>query len=194
MTHRFRFPQPVGLALGTLILALALPAASLAQDGLIRGTVSDDSGAVIPGATVTLLSDAIIGGSRSTVTNESGVFRFPALSAGEYSVEVALSGFDTVRFESVRVGQTSTATLDATLRLSGVTEVVQVVAEAPLLDVSSNASITTFSAELVEELPTERNFYDYIHISPGISQMNSGGLSIHCSRKYGSSCRKRSAQ
>lgn len=175
MMHRFRFPRPAGLALGILILALALPAASLAQDGLIRGTVTDDSGGVIPGATATLLSDAIIGGSRTAVTNESGVFRFPALPAGEYAVEISLSGFDTVRFEGVRVGQTTTATLDATLRLSGVTETVQVVAEAPLLDVASNSQVTTFSAELVEELPTERNFYDYIHISPGITQVNSGG-------------------
>ncbi|MDE2883256.1 MAG: carboxypeptidase regulatory-like domain-containing protein [Acidobacteriota bacterium] len=176
MMHRFCFPRPAGLALGILILAFALPATSLAQDnGLIRGTVTDDSGAVIPGATATLLSDAIIGGSRTAVTNESGVFRFPALPAGDYAVEVSLSGFDTVRFEGVRVGITTTVTLDAVLSLSGVTETVQVVAEAPLLDVSSNASITTFNAELVEELPTERNFYDYIHISPGISQMNSGG-------------------
>lgn len=176
MTNRFCFPRPAGSALGILILALALPAASLAQDnGLIRGTVTDNTGAVIPGATVTLMSEAIIGGTRSGVTNESGVFRFPALPVGEYAVEVSLSGFDTVRYEEVRIGQNTTAALDTTLNLSGVAETVQVVAEAPLLDVSSNASVTTFSAELVEELPTERNFYDYIHISPGMSQMNSGG-------------------
>ncbi len=174
MTHRLRFPRSATLAL--LILALTLPAASLAQDnGLIRGTVTDDTGAVVPGATATVLSDAIIGGSRTTVTNQSGVFRFPGLPAGEYAVEVGLGGFDTIRFEGARVGQNTTATLDARLRLSTVTETVLVVAEAPLLDVSSNASITTFNSELVEELPTERNFYDYIHISPGITQVNSGG-------------------
>ena len=166
----------VRLALGVLTLAPALPTAALAQDnGLIRGTVTDDTGAVVPGATATLLSEAIIGGSRSAVTSDSGVFRFPALPPGDYAVEIALGGFDTVRFEGVRVGLNTTATLDATLSLSTVTEVVQVVAEAPLLDVSSNAAITTFSSEFVEELPTERNFYDYIHIAPGMSQMNSGG-------------------
>lgn len=172
-----RFRRSAPLVPVALLAALALvPIAAAAQDnGLIRGTVTDESGAVIPGATATLLSDAIIGGTRSTVTNESGVFRFAALPPGEYATEVSLSGFDTVRFEGIRVGQNTTATLDATLRLSGVTEMVQVVAEAPLLDVSSNASITTFSAELVDELPTERNFYDYIHISPGITQVNSGG-------------------
>ena len=173
MSDRPRFFTPM---LGALTLALALPLAAAAQDnGLIRGAVTDDSGAIVPGATVTLLGEAIIGGTRSTVTNESGVFRFPALPPGDYAVEVALGGFDTVRFENVRIGINTAATLDASLSLSGVTETVQVVAEAPLLDVGSNAAITTFSTEFVEELPTERNFYDYIHIAPGMTQMNSGG-------------------
>ena len=173
MSDRSRFFTPM---LGALTLALALPLAAAAQDnGLIRGAVTDDSGAIVPGATVTLLGEAIIGGTRTTVTNESGVFRFPALPPGDYAVEVALGGFDTVRFENVRIGINTAATLDASLSLSGVTETVQVVAEAPLLDVGSNAAITTFSTEFVEELPTERNFYDYIHIAPGMTQMNSGG-------------------
>ena len=158
-----------------LALMLAPIAASAQDNALIRGTVTDNTGAVVPGATATLLSDAIIGGTRTAVTNESGVFRFPTLPAGEYAVEISLSGFDTLRYEGIRVSQNSTATLDATLRLASVTETVQVVAEAPLLDVASNASITTFNSELVEELPTERNFYDYIHIAPGMTQMNSGG-------------------
>ncbi len=159
-----------------LVLAFSLPVSAAAQDnGLIRGTVTDDTGAVVPGATATLLSEAIIGGTRSAVTSASGVFRFPALPPGDYAVEISLAGFDTVRYESVRVGLNTTATLDTTLSLSTVTEVVQVVGEAPLLDVSSNASVTTFASDLVEELPTERNFYDYIHIAPGMSQMNSGG-------------------
>ena len=172
-----RFRRCSRLALIALSAALVLaPVSAAAQDnGLVRGTVTDDSGAVIPGATATLLSDAIIGGSRSTVTNESGVFRFPALPVGDYAVEVSRGGFTTVRFEGIRVGQNTTATLDAALSLATVTEMVQVVAEAPLLDVASNASITTFNSELVDELPTERNFYDYIHISPGITQVNSGG-------------------
>lgn len=173
MTRLLRSSRPMLIA-GLVALLLA-PVAAAQDNGLVRGTVTDDSGAVIPGATAMLLSDAMIGGSRSTVTNESGVFRFPGLPVGEYAVEVSLSGFDTVRFEGIRVGQNTTATLDATLNLATVTETVQVVAEAPLLDVASNASITTFSSELVEELPTERNFYDYIHIAPGMSQMNSGG-------------------
>ena len=132
MIHRSSFLRRAFPLLGVLILGLVLPATAAAQDnGLIRGTVTDDTGAVVPGATATLLSEAVIGGSRSSVTNDSGVFRFPALPPGEYAVEVSLAGFDTVRFEGVRVGLNTTATLNAALRLSTVTEIVQVVAEAP---------------------------------------------------------------
>ncbi len=172
MKRRFRVPAGVLLTLALPVLAVP----GFAQDnGLIRGVVADDTGGVLPGVSVTLQSEAIIGGVESTVTNESGVFRFPTLSPGEYAVEIALAGFSTVRYEAVRIGQNTTATLDTTLALSTVTETVQVIAEAPLLDVASNSQVTTFSAELVEELPTERNFYDYVHISPGITQVNSGG-------------------
>ncbi len=169
MTHRFR------VAAGA-VLSLALAAPGFAQDnGLIRGTVTDETGGVLPGVTVSVTSDAIIGGSRTGVTNDSGVFRFPQLAPGEYVVELTLGGFDSVRYEGVRIGQNTTATLDTGLTLSTLAETVQVVAEAPLLDVASNSQVTTFSSEFVEELPTERNFYDYIHIAPGMSQMNSGG-------------------
>lgn len=163
------------LPAGAAVFAL-LSGAAFAQDsGVIRGTVTDDTGAVLPGATVTLSSDAIIGGSRSEVTSGAGAFRFGALAAGDYSLEVSLAGFDTLRFDDLRVGIDSMLDLDAALRLSGVAEIVQVVAEAPLLDVNRNAAVTSFHSELVEELPTERNFYDYIHIAPGMTQMNSGG-------------------
>lgn len=175
MTTRTAFRARRWIPAGAMVFGL-LPVTGAAQDsGVIRGTVTDDTGAVIPGATVTLRSGAIIGGSRSEATSGSGAFRFGALAAGDYSVEVALSGFDTLRYNDLRVGIDTILTLDAALQLSGVAEVVQVVAEAPLLDVNSNAAVTSFHSELVEELPTERNFYDYIHIAPGMTQMNSGG-------------------
>ena len=83
-------------------LVAALLAAGLASaqtTGNLRGTVTDDTGAVLPGASVTIFSAAIIGGSRSDVTNEVGVYRFPALSVGTYTVEVSMDGFETYRVE-----------------------------------------------------------------------------------------------
>ena len=159
-----------------LLSFLVAPGVGAAQDnGMIRGTVTDATGAVVAGAHAAVRSEALIGGSRSMATNASGVFRFPALPAGDYAVEVTLAGFDAVRFEGIRVGVNSSTNLDVRLRLATLAESVQVVAEAPLLDAGASSAITTFNTELVEELPTDRNFYDYIHVAPGMTQMNSGG-------------------
>ncbi len=149
---------------GAAPLALVLAAPAFAQDnGRIRGAVTDDTGGVLPGVAVTPASDAIIGGSRTGVTTESGVFRFPQLAPGEYAVELSHAGLASARYEGVRIGQNTTATLDTRLSPSTLAETVQVVAEAPLLDVASNSQVTTLDSEFVEELPTERNFYDYFH-------------------------------
>jgi hypothetical protein len=73
---------------------VAVSAFAQRTSGAIRGTVTDSSGAVIPGATVTVKSEGT-GFNRSTVTNTEGVYSFPELPVGTYSVEVALQGFKT---------------------------------------------------------------------------------------------------
>src|SRR5687768_5268022 len=100
----------------TLLAAavLLVPAASIAQigqTGTLTGTVTDASGAVLPGVTVTATGTALIGGARTAVTDENGVYRFPALPPGTYTVSAELSGFkpftqqDVRRSEERRVGK-----------------------------------------------------------------------------------------
>ena len=158
-----------------LVFVVAASGAAAQDNGMIRGRVTDATGAVVSGAEALIRSESLIGGTRSMATNASGVFRFPALPVGEYAVEVTFAGFDAVRFEGIRVGLNSSTTLDVRLRLATVAETIQVVAQASLLNVRSPSAMTTFNTELIEELPTDRNFYDYIHVSPGMTQMNSGG-------------------
>ena len=80
------------------LVAVAISGTALAQTtGDIRGTVSDTTGAVLPGVTVTIASDVLLGGTRTMATNELGVFRFISLPIGTYSVEASLSGFETKR-------------------------------------------------------------------------------------------------
>ena len=77
-----------------LLSVLVAPGVAVAPDnGMIRGTVTDAAGAVVAGTHAAVHSEALIGGSRSMVTNASGVFRFPALPAGDYAVEVTFAGF-----------------------------------------------------------------------------------------------------
>ena len=142
--------------------------------GNIRGTVTDETGAVLPGASITIFSDQIMGGSRTEVTNEVGVYRFPALSVGDYVVEISLGGFETYRVEGVEVGIGDTATVNASMRLATVSETITVTGESPVVNVTTSSISTSFKAEMVEDLPTNRNFYDYIQMAPGMSGVYSG--------------------
>ncbi len=161
------------IVLGCLLVA---GTTAIAQTtGNIRGTVTDETGAVLPGATITIFSDQIMGGSRTDVTNERGVYRFPSLSVGDYVVEIALGGFETYRVEGVAVSIGDTASVNASLRLATLSETITVTGESPVVDVTTSSISTSFKAEMVEDLPTTRNFYDYVQMAPGMSAVSEGG-------------------
>src|SRR5918996_4586025 len=92
------------------LLFSPLPAlAQLGQTATLTGTLTDATGAVLPGATVTVASESLIGGSRSTVTDANGVYRFPALAPGVYTVTAELSSFQKASQEArLELGQTIT--------------------------------------------------------------------------------------
>ncbi len=139
------------------------------QTGNIRGTVSDETGAVLPGATVVIHSDALIGGTREQVTNELGVYRFISIPIGTYDVEAALPSFETKRFEAVRVALNATASVDIPLKLSTIAETVTVTGESPIVDVTAAGIQSGFQEEMLKELPTQRNMADLIQVLPGMS-------------------------
>jgi hypothetical protein len=159
-------------------LALTLAGTALAQTtGDIRGTITDSTGAVLPGATVTIYSEVLLGGSRTMATNELGVYRFIAIPIGTYAVEAGLSGFETKRYEGVRVNVNLTATVDISLGLSTVSETVTVTGESPVVDVTESGVSSKFESELIQNIATQRTMTDLIQVSPGISASfgDSGG-------------------
>lgn len=145
--------------------------------GSMRGSVTDATGALLPGATVTIRSDALIGGTRETTSNEVGAFRFPSLPVGEYDVSVAMQGFVTYHLRKVPVGLESTATINATLELGQLAENVSVTGQAPLVDVTRAGMANSVTAQVLEELPTRRNMYDMMHAMPGMSPTYGDGQS-----------------
>jgi hypothetical protein len=151
------------------VVCALLATTAWSQVGNIRGTVTDETGAVLPGATVIIRSEAIIGGSREQVTNELGVYRFISIPIGTYDVEAALAGFETKRMEAVRVVLNATATVDIPLKLSSVSETVTVTGESPIVDVTNAGIQSGFQEEMIEELPTQRNMADLIQVLPGMS-------------------------
>ena len=99
--------------------------------GSMHGTVNDPDGKPVPGATVTISSPALIGGSRTAYTNELGVFRFPSLPVGTYTVSATLSGFRTVENRDVTLEVGQKRTMDFTREVSAISTEVTVALVRP---------------------------------------------------------------
>ena len=162
-----------------ILVALALLAAVPAfaqQTGTITGTATDEQAAVLPGVTVTVDSPALIT-PRSTTTGAGGSYSHPALPPGDYSVTFALSGFQTVVQEGVRVSVAVTLEVNASMGISGVEETVTVTGDAPVVDVRSATVQTNIERELLEAVPTGRNPWVMAGMVPGMvtGRMDVGG-------------------
>jgi Carboxypeptidase regulatory-like domain/TonB dependent receptor-like, beta-barrel len=157
-----------------LILGLLLAAPGEAQivTGALRGTVTDTTGAVLPGATAELSGPALIGGPKVAVTDERGQFRFPALSPGLYIITVSMQSFQTQRREGIRVEVGSQFDVNFSLAVAKVSESVTVTGDSPIVDTSRSAMTTTVSRELLSATPIVRfTFFDLAYMTPGVSTM-----------------------
>lgn len=151
------------------LLVISMSAWSQTTTGSMRGVVNDAEDKPVPGATVTISSDALIGQTRTTYTNEAGVFRFPSLPVGDYTVEVSMEGFDKVQAQNVEVGLDATANVPMNMRMSTVAESITVQGETPLLDTTEVGFSTSYKNEMLEEVPTQRQMADLIQVAPGMS-------------------------
>ena len=141
-----------------LVLALALVGVPGAwaqfTGGNIYGTVTDASGAVLPGTTVTLTSDR--SGARSTTSGTQGDFRFLNLDPGTYKLAVGLPGFATVNREViVTTGQN--VNLSFAMKVASVEETVTVTAETPVVDTKKVGTSTTLTNEELSQTPQSRD-------------------------------------
>ncbi len=138
-----------------LVILLMTSVGAFAQTatGNVYGKVADSSGAVLPGASVTISGDQ---GTRSTVSGADGSFRFLNIDPGEYSVTVSLQGFGAAnRKLLVQTGQS--ATLSIPLTVGAQTETVEVVAESPLVDVKKRGTSANLSTQDLQSVPTARD-------------------------------------
>ena len=164
--------------LGAVAVAIALLAAapSFAQTtGRVEGRVLDSSGAVLPGATMTI-SGPNLQGVRTTTTDNDGRFRFLALPPGTYTVKAELPGFSTIEQGTVRVQLDSTVTLELSMNPAAVTETVTVTGTAPVIDVTSTTTGAKFDTQLFDKLPVARNFQTLALAAPGVT---TGGLTTN---------------
>src|SRR5213075_3984 len=113
------------VGLGALLLLVLVPAMAFAQ-ATITGVVKDASGAVLPGVTVEAASPVLIEKTRAAVTDGSGQYRIINLLPGTYTVTFTLTGFSTVKRADIELTGTFTATINADLKVGGVSETITV--------------------------------------------------------------------
>jgi hypothetical protein len=151
---------------------LMLPVMAVAQEATLTGTVTDSTGGVLPGVTVTAVNDAT-GNTFTAVTDELGIYRIP-VRVGAYRITMELSGFTTVTQMGVQVLVGQTASINAQLKPSTVQETVTVTAEAPLLNVTTSSLGGNIDPTQVRELPANgRNWLALALLAPG-SRTSSG--------------------
>jgi len=149
-----------------LFALLAFPVVCYAQDAAITGTITDATGGVLPGVTVTAVNEAV-GNTYEAVTDARGVFRMPA-RIGTYRLTASLAGFAEATRTGLPVAVGQTVTINLQMAPSGVQENVTVTGEAPLIETTTSALGTNITQAQMEELPINgRNWQDLAMLAVG---------------------------
>lgn len=158
------------LAVAALLLPLALP--SLSQTlGTVLGTVTDDTGAVIPGVNVEITNEEQ-GTSNAVSTQGDGTYYLPSVQPGSYSIRMESDGFRPHVVANLRLEVGSVMTYDAALEVGSLTETVTVEAASPLVETSRGSLAAVVENKRVLELPlVNREVFDLIDLTPGAQRM-----------------------
>ena len=180
-----------------LIAVFALMAVPVfgATYGTIRVTVTDTSGAALPGATVEATSPGLIG-TRTEVTDASGSVNVAGLPPGRYTLNVSLAGMQT-RTMTVNVSADKTSEVTTQLAMAGVAESITVTAEAPLVETNRATISDEVTLEQVESLPVSRDYRAYAQLVAGVNVVpNQGGadVAVDPAGKGGNNYRDRTAE
>jgi hypothetical protein len=171
------------------ILWIAAVAHSQTTSGRIIGTVFDDQGGILPGVTVTIESEALLGGPQTEVTGGDGRFSFLGLAPGNYSVRAVLDGFLTQQRTDVKVNLGGAASLNIEMPSGTFTDEIQVVAETPVVDPTQVNTEQVFDSSYLKGAAigsTNRSFQNILFQAAGVAgQTDAGGNpSVFGSTRY----------
>ena len=174
------------MALLVVLYLAAGAAATRAQilTGTIIGTVTDESGAVLPGVLATLSGPTLPADGVSVVTNASGEYRFTELKPSTYVLTLGLDGFQSYSEEGLRVLVSTTIDRSVSLQLGTLVETITVTGESPVVDVRQVGVRANLVNEIIEVIPTRRfGYYEYVKWAPGAApstdaSSTSGSVSV----------------
>src|ERR1700687_855450 len=176
---RMRFPTKAVWPFGFIVVVLVycLPLLPQTTTGRILGTITDQSAAALPRATVTIL-DVQRGTTRALFTDETGVYLAPDLIPGTYKVRAEAEGFKTVERVNLELEVAKDLRIDFTLPPGQVSETIVVNEEVPLLDTTSATLGGTLSNRQINDLPLNgRNYENLLQLRPGVTRYPGGGFS-----------------
>src|SRR5687767_3730513 len=153
-----------GIAVAVLLIAALIPAGVAAQGsagGTLAGTVSDPSGGVLPGVTVTAKGSQT-GLTQQTVSGGEGDWRIPALASGTYEVAFELDGFKRLVRSGIIVEAATTRSVPVTLEVGGLSETVQVTADANLLALTTTTTARSLTSAELEAVPTSTGSFTHL--------------------------------
>ncbi len=143
----------------------------------ITGRVTDPSGAIIAGATVTI-KDVSRGTTWSNPTNAEGIYAFPRIPPGTFEIKVEMQGFKTAIRDSVVLEMNQRARIDIPMEVGGITESVQVTGAAPLLNTDTTTVASTITGKALDSTPLiSRNFISLTMMAPGVTTTDPSALS-----------------
>jgi len=166
-TKRFLFMSWLLVLLMVFIGVTRIQAQSILE-GKITGTITDDKGEPLPGATAELTSPELMG-KRSAVTSEKGTYFFLSLPIGNYKLTASMPGFKTVVQEDIEVKAGGSVTVNLALPMGAIEETVIVTGAAPVVDVKTSTIDSKIDQAMLAKLPTSRDsFYDLALSAPGM--------------------------
>lgn len=175
MNRRLRYIVASAALLIACLLGGGARAHAQSLYGSILGTITDSSGASVPGATVKVVQTET-SQSRQVKTSETGSYNFPSLPSGTYTITVNLQGFETFVRSGIGVSVNNAARVDIALRVGAMTETVQVSGQVAALQTDKGEVRTEISTKELEEVPVplNRNYQNLLVTVPGISPPNTG--------------------
>src|SRR5262245_42222649 len=167
-TMKRTWRQGLGWAIA-LVVTLSAPAlGQQARRGEITGSITDNTGAFLPGVTVTVISPALQVPSIVRIADERGNYQVPELPTGTYAVTYELAGFGTLVREGIVLTSGFTARLDVEMTVAALSETITVAGQSPVVDVTSTRGGTTVSKELLAVIPSNNNFRDLFLMVGGL--------------------------
>src|SRR5919201_2872366 len=175
-----------GLVFVAVLALLGTPAAAQTGQnfGELVGKAVDEQGAVLPGVTVTLSGPAMMG-TQVAVTNDRGMYRFPAVPSGTYKITFELPGFSTLVREDIVVPVRQTVTVDAAMKVARVQETVTVTGESPVVDVENAKVGARLDHETLQSVPTSRSIFGSTTVLPGMVMARQDPAGINAATSTG---------